>query len=115
MMNLKKFVLTFSVFALAIASAASSYKVEISSPVSVGETKLKAGTYDIRMEADKVIFKSGKTSVQVPATFEKNPSKFKENQMSTINAQLKDIELGGTTTKIIFGATASGDAAAGGK
>lgn len=116
-MNLKKFALSFGVFALAIASAASSsYEIQIPSPVTVGEAKLKAGNYNVQIEADKVVFKSGKTTVEIPATFEKNPSKFKENQVNTTSSELKAIEVGGTTTKILFGAqAASGGTTAGAK
>src|SRR5271167_4064505 len=101
-------------FALAMASAASSYNVNFAAPVWVGGTKLNAGQYSVEVTAGKALFKSGKTVVESPVTQEKNERKFAITSTTVSDSKVKEIDLGGTTTKLVF-ATGSGEGAASGK
>ncbi|HEX5228148.1 MAG TPA: hypothetical protein VFW44_10580 [Bryobacteraceae bacterium] len=108
-MKLTKWMLGACVFSLGIATAAT-YHVRIADPTWVGQTQLKPGEYNVNVEGDKVTFKMGKNVVSVPAKVETNTRKFSDTQMDvkTENGQpqLKEIDLGGTTSKVKFGQSA---------
>jgi hypothetical protein len=105
-MKINKLMLGACVFALGIATAASTYHVKIADPTWVGTTELKPGEYDVKVEGDKVTFKQGKNIVAVTAKVETNASKFSDTQMDikTENGQakLRELDLGGTKSKIML-------------
>jgi hypothetical protein len=113
-MKMNKLMLGACVFSLGIATAASSYHVRISDPTWVGQSQLKPGDYEVRVEGDKVSFKQGKNVVAVPAKVETNTAKFSETQMDikTENGQakLKEIDLGGTKSKVVLSDSAAVEA-----
>jgi hypothetical protein len=97
-------ILCLSTLALGIAAAASSYNVTLSDPVSVAGTQLSAGNYKVEIQGDKAVFTIGKKSFAVPAqlqsTDQKNPS-----TSAIIGAgKLREIDLAGTKSKIVFAA-----------
>ncbi len=103
---MKKLMLGACVFALGIATAASTYHVKIADPTWVGTTELKPGEYEVKVDADKVTFKQGKNVIAVSAKVETNASKFSDTQMDikTENGQakLRELDLGGTKSKIML-------------
>ncbi len=108
-MKMNKMILgacVFSLGSLGIATAASSYHVKISDPTYVGQTQLKPGEYEVRVDGDKVTFKQGKNVVAVSAKVETNASKYTDTQMDvkTENGQAKmrELDLGGTKSKIML-------------
>jgi len=105
-MKINKLMLGACVFALGIATAASTYHVRIADPTWVGTTELKPGEYDVKVDGDKVTFKQGKNIVAVSAKVETNASKFSDTQMDikTENGQakLRELDLGGTKSKIML-------------
>jgi hypothetical protein len=109
-MKMNKLMLGACVFSLGIATAASTYHVRISDPTWVGQSQLKPGDYQVTVDGDKVTFKMGKNVVAVPAKVETNTAKFSDTQMDikTENgqAQLKELDLGGTKSKIVLGESA---------
>lgn len=109
-MKLTNWVFSLATFAIGIASAASSYNVKFYAPVWVGETQLKPGDYKVEMQGDKAIFKSGKSTVEVPAKMEKSDKKYNFTSFATADSKVTEIDLGGTNTKILFGPAASGNA-----
>lgn len=109
-MKFFRLTLSLATLGLAVASAASSYNVRLSTAAWVGETKLNPGEYKIQIVGDKAVFKSGKTTVEVPATVATNPKKFSTTSTQVLNSKMQEIDLGGTTTKILFGAAAAGSA-----
>jgi hypothetical protein len=108
-MKMNKLMLGACVFSLGIATAASSYHVRFTESTWVGQTELKPGEYELRVDGDKVTFKQGKNVVAVSAKVETNDSKFSGTQMDvkTQNGQskLKEIDLGGTKSKIVLSDT----------
>ena len=109
-MKINKLMLGACVFALGIATAASTYHVKVADPTWVGATQLKPGDYEVRVEGDKVTFKQGKTVVTVSAKVETSASKFSDTLMDvkTENGQakLQELDLAGTKSKIMLnGAT----------
>jgi hypothetical protein len=113
-MKFMKLAFGVTVVALGFASAASTHSVDIKHSVTIGSTQLPAGQYRVEMEGDKATFKSGKTVIEVPATLGKNDHKYGTNGIVTDGAKLIEIDLGGTTEKIVFSPEA-GQSAGGAK
>jgi hypothetical protein len=111
-MNMKSIKLAFGLttFALAMASAASSYSVNFATPVWVGGTKLNAGQYKVEVAGDKATFKSGKNVVELPVTQEKSERKFTLTTTTVSDSKVKEIDLGGSTTKLVFASGTEGAA-----
>jgi len=102
-MKLSKLTLSFGIFALAVASAASNYSVTLNTPTWVGQTQLKPGDYKVAVEGDKAVFKSGKSTVaEAPAAVEQNAKKYTATTLDTTGAKLQEIHVGGTTVKIVL-------------
>jgi len=105
-MKMSKLLLGACVFALGIATAASTYHVKIADPTWVGGTQLKPGEYEVKVDGDKITFKQGKNVVAVAAKVETNATKYSDTQMDikTENGQakLKELDLGGTKSKIML-------------
>ena len=113
-MKMKKLMLGACVFSLGIATAASNYHVKIADSTWVGQTELKPGEYQVSLDGDKVTFKQGKNVIAVAAKVETSASKFSETQMDikTENGQakLKELDLGGTKSKIVIADAAAVEA-----
>jgi hypothetical protein len=105
-MNLMKLTLGLATLALGIASAASSYDVKLYDAVWIGSTQLKAGAYKVEVQGNKAVFKSGKNVVEVPATMGTADKKFDSTSFVSEKSQLLEIDLGGTTSKIVFSPSA---------
>jgi hypothetical protein len=105
-MKLNKLMLGACVFSLGIATAASTFHIRIADPTWVGQSELKPGEYDVKVDGDKVTFKSGKNIVAVAAKVETGTVKYADTQMDikTENGQakLKELDLGGTKSKIVL-------------
>jgi hypothetical protein len=96
-----------AILTLSVASA-KTYDILLSSPTKAGNLQLKAGEYRMTVNGTKVIFtdvnttKSFKTDVKV----ENTDTKFGDTKIDTSNdgssSVIKDIELGGSKTKIDF-------------
>jgi hypothetical protein len=97
-----KKLLFLSTLALGIASAASTYDVTLLDTFSVGKTELKAGDYKVEMQGDKAAFTLGKKTIMVPATLGKSDQPFTTTVFISQKSKLKEIDLGGTTDKIVF-------------
>ena len=99
--------------ALGVASAASSYKVKLDAPLSIGSAELKAGEYKVEMQGGKAVFKSGKTVIEVPANMGKSEQKYRWTLVVTEGSKLQEIDFGGTTENMQF--TSNGSSATGTK
>jgi len=114
-MKLVKLLVSGSVLSLGVALAASSYSVKVIDPTWIGQTELKPGDYKVQIEGDKVQFKMGKTVIEAAAKLETSTSKFSYTQLGTKlvdgKSKLEEIDLGGTTSKIVFGSDASATSA----
>src|ERR1700751_6172044 len=105
-MKMNKLMLGACVFALGIATAASTYHVKIADPTWIGTTELKPGEYEVKVDGDKITFKQGKKVIEVSAKVETSASKFSDTQMDIKTekgqAKLKELDLGGTKSKIML-------------
>ena len=110
---LTKFVVAFSILALAAAFAGGSvpvkgpvYGLVLTENALVNGTALKAGEYRIQITPEKVIFSIGKVSHEFAAKVETAEKKFENNQV-LYNKQgdqntVKHICLGGSKFKLLF-------------
>ena len=112
-MKSMKLIFGLTPFALGLASAASSHSVDLKKSVTIGSTQLQPGSYRVEMQGDKAVFKAGRTVVEVPATLGTSDQKFGTTGIVTNGAQLVEIDLGGTTEKILF-SPKTGESAGGG-
>src|SRR5580693_9121828 len=101
-MKFVKLTLMLGTFALAVASAAH-YNLKLDSAQWAGDKQLKPGDYKLEIVGDKAVFTSGKTVVEVPATVQQNSKKFSLTTYQASDSKIQEIDLGGTTTKIVFG------------
>ncbi len=105
-MKLKLSIL-FTVIGLSLASA-KSYEISLSQASKAGSLDLQAGDYKIAVDGTKVTFTAVKTgkSVATDASVQAAPKKF---AMTLVDAEavsgtnkIHEIDLGGTTTKVLF-------------
>jgi len=109
---LTKFVLAFSILALAIAVAGSipakgpTSHVILTEPVVLHGAALKAGEYRVVVGTDKVTFLMDKESNEIPAKVEVGDKKFSQNAVQYehkgTQATISEICLGGTKTRVVF-------------
>jgi hypothetical protein len=104
---MKKLAISVFTVALAIASAASTVKVNLLAPMTAAGVELKAGEYKVTAEGNTATFKSDKKTVTVPATVVTGGEKYKVTMMESAGPTLKSIHIGGTETTIVFSNTAA--------
>jgi hypothetical protein len=101
----KKLLMGLLVVVLAFA-AAKTYTLTFSDTMTVAGTELKAGNYRLSLDADKAVISNGKQSVESPVKVEQSPTKFGETAVRYARTDgksvLQEVELGGTTTKLVF-------------
>ena len=114
-MKLTKVIFSLATVALGVASAASSYTVKLYDPMWVGTTQLKAGEYKVEMQGNKAVFTTGKTVVEVPATLGTSDAKYKTTSFTSVDKKISEIDLGGTTSKIVISPDAATKGASSGQ
>jgi hypothetical protein len=110
-MKLTKLTLCFGTLILGVASAASSYTITLAKAATAGSTELKAGTYKVEVQGNQAVFTQGKTSTTIPVSVEKASSPFRYTSVDTRDSKLLEIDLHGTTTKLVFGSSQPGSVA----
>src|ERR1700692_4528431 len=103
----------FIIGALALASlniaSAKTYDIRLDGATKVGNTELKAGQYKVKVDGSQVVFTDTENlkSFTAPVKIENSDRKFDETMTTTQNqngtASLREIDLGGSTTKLEFG------------
>jgi hypothetical protein len=88
--------------ALAVASAASSYNVTFFEPVVVNGTTLKPGEYKVEINNEKATLRKGKTWAESAVKVESNDAKYPTTSVRLAGAQVEEIHVGGTRTKLVF-------------
>jgi hypothetical protein len=105
---LKQIIVSLAVAAFSVASAAT-YPVSLVEPCIVNGKALKSGDYQLDVkESSVVILKGKKLQVEVPAKIENTDKKYGRTQVlfdeNKGKFSIKQIELGGTTTRVTFAA-----------
>ena len=100
----------FAIFAFAAVSvmSAKSYDITFDQPAKVGNVSLPAGHYSVKVDGNMLHFKNLDTGKTIEATGKLGTAAQKfDSTSSTSNAEngvlkVKEIDLGGTTTKVEF-------------
>jgi hypothetical protein len=103
---MKKALAVMFALGVSVAYAASSYHVTLYKATTINGTQLKAGDVKLELQGDKVVIKQGKTSVESTVTVENGSHKFDASSVGyvgeSLNNEIQEIRLGGTTTKLVF-------------
>lgn len=103
---MKKMMFGFAVMALAVASAADSYRVTLFQPSVVNGKELKAGEYKVTVQDNKATISQGKNSIEAPVKVEATDAKFSSTSVRYTNGDgkynVQEIRLGNTRTKLVF-------------
>jgi hypothetical protein len=112
-MKLKRLMFGMGTVALAVASAAGSYNLELSQPTWVGSTQLKPGIYKVAMQGSTAVFTSGKKTVaEAPVSVQQGTHKVSSTEVETSNSKIQEIRPAGTKSRLIFSPGAGGDTSA---
>jgi len=87
---------------LALGIASAAYDVTLYDNVTANGTQLKAGTYQVEMQGNMAVFKSGEKTIAIPATLAKSDSTYTSTVFISQRSKLIEIDLGGTQDKIVF-------------
>jgi hypothetical protein len=100
---IKRFALLALAGSLALV-AASNYRVSIYQSSSVNGMELKRGDVTLELKDNKAVLKQGKNTVEASVKVETGTQKYQQTQVGYKEGshEIKDITLGGTTTKILF-------------
>jgi len=103
---MKRILLTILAVASLALAGVKTYTVNLLEPAMLGATELKAGEYQIQIDAGKVTIRTGKTEAEVPVKEESNGAKYKETTVRLTarggKQHIAEICLGGTTTRLVF-------------
>ena len=101
---MKKFMFAFATVAIAVASAASSYRVTLFQPSKFGGSELKAGEYKIELkDNNKAVVKTGKQVLEADVKVETANEKFSSTTVRYMEGgKIQEIRLGGTNTRLVF-------------
>lgn len=103
---MRNILLSFATLGLAVASAASSYKVTLFQPSIVAGKELRPGVYKIELKEGSAVISKGKESVEAPVRAETADSKFSSTSVRYRNGdgkyRVEEIRIGGTNTKLVF-------------
>jgi hypothetical protein len=96
-----------AITSLSLASA-KTYEISLAGPSKAGSVTLKPGQYRLKVDGANAIFTEVETSKQftVPAKVQTSDKKFDDTRVDAEKNSgtdvIKDIELGGTKTKLEF-------------
>ena len=97
----------FGTVGLAVASAGSSYTVDLTEKAVVAGKELKPGQYKIQVDGDKATIKSSGQTAEATVKVENGDQKFSRSTVRYNTADGKyhidQIQLGGTKTTLVFG------------
>jgi hypothetical protein len=101
---MKKLALAFAVLALSVASA-KTYSLTLFQNSVLNGTELKAGTYKLDVESDKIVVRAGKQSVEAAVKVETSQTRYNATTVRYANGdgkyRIQEIRLGGTGMKLV--------------
>jgi hypothetical protein len=111
----KRVFVLISAISMAVASAASNVNVTLNQPTTVNGTTFKTGEAKFELNGNKVVLKQGKVSAEAAVKVESNNAKYSFTSIVYKDGTVKEIYVGGTTTRIVFDSPSSAPIAAGQK
>lgn len=101
----KKIILSFATLALALS--AETHRITLFQPTVLNGKELKPGDYKVEVKDSKATISRGKESVESAVRVESGDAKFGSTSVRYANGDgkynLKEIRVGGTKTKLVFG------------
>jgi hypothetical protein len=115
-MNPTKLMLAFGTLALAVVSAADTYRVSLHETTLLSGKQIKPGDYKIEVNGGRAVIKDGKKELaESPVRVETGSEKFSATRIRYDNGDgkyhLREIHLGGTNTKLVFAGESAGASA----
>ena len=98
---MKKLLFCLGTIALVTAQAAS-YKVTLFQKSTVNGRELEAGDYKVEVKDKAVVLKRDKETIETAAHTETAANKYPRTSVRYSGSNIKEICIGGTTTKIIL-------------
>ena len=105
---LNKILLTLSTAGLMTLGAAGvTYKVTLLDNSVISGKQVKAGDYKVELKDNNTaVLLHGKQQIEVPAKAETSATRYSTTEIQySNNNDLQEIRIGGTNTKIVFGAS----------
>jgi hypothetical protein len=93
--------------ALVVASAASSYKVNIFEKSTLNGKELTPGEYKVQIKDNVAVLTQGKTVTEVPVKVVATDTKNRTSSVKYVDGTIKEMRLEGTNKKLVFGEAAS--------
>ena len=113
-MKLVKSLVLVGTIGLAVASAGSTYNVDLTEKAVVAGKELKPGQYKVEVDGDKATIKGSNQTAEATVKVETGDKKFSRSTVRYNNAdgkyRVEQIQLGGTKTTLVFSGD-SGDKA----
>jgi hypothetical protein len=108
---IKRVLFSVATFALAVASAASSYRITVYQSSFLNGTEIQPGEYRLELKENTAVITKGKQTIEAPVKVETTDQKApatsvrysKENGKTVVD----EIRLGGTNTRLVFRSSAS--------
>jgi endoglucanase Acf2 len=107
-MNRLRLIFALQMVSVSVANAASRYNLKLDNAQWVGDKQLRPGDYKLELVGDRAVFTMAKTVTEIPATVVKADKKYSITTYQTSGSRISEIDLGGTNTKLVFGATEPG-------
>lgn len=109
---MKRILIAFVGLALPVVCA-ETYHVTLFKSTIVQGTELKAGDYQVNLQKDQLVIQNGKQKLEVPVKIEKAEKNFGSTAIRYTEDRgkysLREIQFGGSKTKVLVGAgTSSG-------
>ena len=102
---MRRFLLSFALFALALANA-KSYTVTLYQAAKLGNMDLKPGEYRIEVQDQKAVIRNGSLHGEVPVTVDNGTTKHNTTSVRLVTdsgtTKIQEIRLGGTKTTLKF-------------
>jgi hypothetical protein len=98
---MKKLVIVFAAFSLALAGA-QKFNIRVFQPTKLSGAELKPGDYRLELNDNRVVMKSGKQTVEATARVENSDQKFSSTTVRIVDGSIEEIRLGGTHLKLVF-------------
>ena len=102
----RQLLLSFAILAVSAVASAKSFTVTLFQPSIVGGAELAPGEYKLDLDQSKVVIHQGKASAEATVKVENGTERFSNTAIrydtSHGKAQLNELWIGGTKTRLVF-------------
>ena len=105
-MQFRLFLMLVATLFVAVSAIAKTHTITLHTPISIGGTELKPGTYKLELAGDTLTITNGRQTAECTVKVEEAPGKFPKDSVRYTEADGKmkvtEIRVGGTNTRIVF-------------